>query len=90
VDGFVVAVNWETLAEAVASLLCSPYITAAQLSCVVARRLLATCGCAQDALCEYLLEKPDLYRDETVLFLLDEFNTHITPSSIRRALKSRG
>jgi len=43
-----------------------------------------------DALCEYLLEKPDLYRDEIVLFVLDEFNTHVTPSSIGRALKSRG
>jgi transposase len=43
-----------------------------------------------DALCEYLLEKPDLYRDEMVLFLLDEFNTRVTPSSVGRALKSRG
>jgi transposase len=43
-----------------------------------------------DALCEYLLEKPDLYRDEMVLFVLDEFNTHVTPSSIGRTLKSRG
>jgi hypothetical protein len=43
-----------------------------------------------DALCEYLLEKPDLYRDEMVLFVLDEFNTHVIPSSIGRALKSRG
>jgi transposase len=43
-----------------------------------------------DALCEYLLEKPDRYREEIVLFVLDEFNTHITPSSIGRALKSRG
>lgn len=43
-----------------------------------------------DALCEYLLEKPDLYRDEMVLFVLDEFNTHVTPSSIGRALKSCG
>lgn len=43
-----------------------------------------------DALCEYLLEKPDLYRDEMVLFVLDEFNTVVTPSSIGRALKSRG
>ena len=32
-----------------------------------------------DALCEYLLEKPDLFRDEVVLFVLDEFNTHVTP-----------
>jgi phosphate/sulfate permease len=29
VAGFVVAMNWETLAEVVASLLCSPYIAAA-------------------------------------------------------------
>jgi hypothetical protein len=43
-----------------------------------------------DALCEYLLEKPGLYQDEMVLFVLDEFNTHITASSIGRALKSRG
>jgi transposase len=43
-----------------------------------------------DALCEYLLEKPGLYRDEMVLFVLDEFNTHVTASSIGRALKSHG
>jgi transposase len=43
-----------------------------------------------DAWCEYMLEEPDLYRDEIVLFVLDKFNTHITPSSIGRALKSRG
>lgn len=43
-----------------------------------------------DALCEYLLEKPDLYRDEMVLFMLDEFDIQVTPSSIGRALKSRG
>lgn len=43
-----------------------------------------------NALSEYLLEKPNLYRDEMVLFILDEFNTHVTPSSIGRALKSRG
>jgi hypothetical protein len=43
-----------------------------------------------DALCKYLLEKPGLYQDEMVLFVLDEFNTHVTASSIGRALKSRG
>jgi hypothetical protein len=43
-----------------------------------------------DALCEYLLEKPSLYQDEIVLFMLDEFNTHETASSIGRALKSHG
>jgi transposase len=43
-----------------------------------------------DALCEYLLEKPSLYQDEMVLFVLDEFSTHVTASSIGRALKSRG
>ena len=43
-----------------------------------------------DTLCEYLLEKPGLYQDEMVLFLLDEFKTYITPFSIRRALASIG
>jgi transposase len=43
-----------------------------------------------DALCEHLLEKPELYRDEMVLFLLDEFKAHITTSSIGRALASIG
>ena len=42
-----------------------------------------------DALCEYLLEKPGLYRDEMVLFVLDEFDTVVTTSSIGRALNSR-
>ena len=41
-----------------------------------------------DALYKYLLKKPNLYRDEIVLFLLDEFNTRVIPSSIGRALKS--
>jgi hypothetical protein len=43
-----------------------------------------------DTLCEYLLKKPGLYRDEMVLFVLDEFDTYITAASIGRALKSRG
>lgn len=43
-----------------------------------------------DALCEYLLEKPGLYRDEIVHIVLDEFDTHVTASSIGRALKSSG
>jgi hypothetical protein len=43
-----------------------------------------------EALCEYLLGKPGLYRDEMVLFLLDEFKTHVTPYSIGRALASIG
>ncbi len=42
-----------------------------------------------DALREYLLEKPGLYHDEMVLFVLDKFNTHVTASSIGGALKSR-
>jgi hypothetical protein len=41
-----------------------------------------------NALCEYLLEKPSLYQDEIVLFLLDEFKTLVTPFSIGRALAS--
>ena len=43
-----------------------------------------------DALCEHLLEKPSLYRDEMVLFLLDEFKTLVTPFSLGRALASIG
>jgi transposase len=43
-----------------------------------------------DALCEHLLEKPGLCRDEMVLFVLDEFNAQVTPFSIGRALKARG
>ena len=42
-----------------------------------------------DALCEYLLEKPGLYRSEMVLFLLDEFETLVTTLSIGRALASK-
>jgi transposase len=41
-----------------------------------------------DALCEYLLEKPELYQEEMVLFLLDEFKVHVSTSSIARALNS--
>jgi hypothetical protein len=43
-----------------------------------------------DALCEHLLEKPELYQEEIVLFLLDEFRTHVTPFSIGRTLASIG
>lgn len=42
-----------------------------------------------DVLCEYLPGEPGLYWDEMVLFVLDEFNTHITASSMGRALESR-
>jgi hypothetical protein len=43
-----------------------------------------------DALCEYLLEKPGLYQYEMADFLWDEFQVHVTTSSIRRALAFRG
>lgn len=43
-----------------------------------------------NALCEYLLTKPDLYLDEMAIFLWDEFDTVVTTASIRRALKSVG
>ncbi|GCB25593.1 hypothetical protein AAWM_08478 [Aspergillus awamori] len=43
-----------------------------------------------EALCEYLLTKPDLYLDEMATILWDEFETVVTTSSIRRALKSIG
>jgi hypothetical protein len=41
-----------------------------------------------DALCKYLLEKPRLYWDKMVLFLLDKFKAHVTTSSIGRVLAS--
>lgn len=37
-----------------------------------------------EALCEHLLEKPDLYLDEMALFLWDEFEILTTPSTISR------
>lgn len=43
-----------------------------------------------EALCEHLLEKPDLYLDEMALFLWDEFEILTTPSTISRTLKSNG
>ncbi len=35
-----------------------------------------------DTLCEHLLEKPSLYWDEMVLFLLDEFKIYVMSRSI--------
>jgi hypothetical protein len=43
-----------------------------------------------EALCERLLEKPDLYQDEMVVFLWDEFRALVTIYSIGRALASVG
>lgn len=43
-----------------------------------------------EALCERLLEKPDLYQDEMVVFLWDEFRILVTTYSISRALASVG
>lgn len=43
-----------------------------------------------EALCERLLEKPDLYQDEMVIFLWDEFRVLVTIYSIGRALASVG
>lgn len=39
-----------------------------------------------EALCKRLLEKPDLYQDEMVVFLWDEFRVLVTICSIGRAL----
>jgi transposase len=44
----------------------------------------------RDALLEYLLRKPNLYLDEMVVYLWDEFGHHITKSSISRTLRSAG
>jgi len=43
-----------------------------------------------DALCEHLLEKPNLYQDEMAIFLWDEFEVLVTTFSIGRALASIG
>lgn len=42
-----------------------------------------------EGLCDHLLEKPNLYLDEMVLFLRDEFYVQATKSSISRALASK-
>lgn len=42
------------------------------------------------ALCEHLIEKPELFQDEIVLFLWDEFEALVTVYSIGRALASVG
>ena len=43
-----------------------------------------------DALCEHLLEKPNQYLDEMVVFLWDEFRVSVSSSAVSRALKSIG
>lgn len=43
-----------------------------------------------NALYEHLLEKPDLYQDEMVLFLLDEFDIQVSTQSIGRMLRPNG
>src|SRR5689334_15327859 len=42
------------------------------------------------ALCDRLLEKPDMYQDEIAVFLWDEFEVLVTTFSIGRALASIG
>jgi len=43
-----------------------------------------------EALCDHLLEKPELYLEEMAVFLWDEFEILVSTSSISRALKSAG
>jgi hypothetical protein len=43
-----------------------------------------------EALCDHLLEKPNLYLDEMAIFLWDEFDVQATKSSTSRALASKG
>jgi hypothetical protein len=43
-----------------------------------------------EALREHLLEKPELYQDEMVVFLWDEFHVLVTTFGIGRALASIG
>lgn len=42
------------------------------------------------ALCDRLTNKPNMYKDEMVVFLWDEFATLVTTSSIGRASRSAG
>lgn len=42
------------------------------------------------ALCDYLIEKPYSYLDESVIFLYDEFGVEVPPCNISRALKRAG
>ena len=41
-----------------------------------------------EALCKHLFEKPELYLEEMVVLLWDEFEVLVSTSSISRALKS--
>jgi hypothetical protein len=41
-----------------------------------------------EALCDYLLEIPDLYLDEMEEFLYDEFDVLVSTYTISRALRS--
>ncbi len=43
-----------------------------------------------DALHEHVLEKPDQYLDEMVIFLWDEFEAYVTKPTISRTLRSVG
>ena len=43
-----------------------------------------------EALCDHLLEKPDLYLYKMEIFLLDEFNVSIPKSMISDALHRKG
>jgi transposase len=43
-----------------------------------------------EALCEHLVEKPDLYLDEMAEFLQDEFEVLVSSYTISRALRSHG
>jgi hypothetical protein len=43
-----------------------------------------------EALREYLLENPNQYLDEMVVFLWDEFRVLVTVYTVSRALKSMG
>jgi transposase len=43
-----------------------------------------------DALCDHLLEKPDLYLDEMADFLYNEFELLVSTYTISRALRSQG
>lgn len=55
-----------------------------------ARRPLSITPIILEALCDYLVEKPDLYLHEIELFFLDEFDVPVLKSTISDALHRKG
>ena len=55
-----------------------------------AGRRRAITGPMLQSLCDQLLKRPDMYRDEMILFLRENFSTEVSRTTITRTLKSIG